>query len=144
MSKNTSTPPKSLLEELRAVGGYVIGFSYPLLGLSTLVRAIVQLSYKPGIAPWLSLVAGIVYLLATIGFFVRKPWTWRFSVAILTIELIGILIVGTLSIVNPQSVGATAWRHYGADYGWFPLIQPILGLFWLFWKPAKALYIPQG
>ena len=26
---------------------------------------------------------------------------------------------------------AHAWRHFGADYGYFPFIQPVLGLIWL-------------
>jgi len=47
------------------------------------------------------------------------------------LELVGIAVVGTLSYTNPDLVGETAWRHFGADYGYFPFIQPVLGLIWL-------------
>ena len=50
------------------------------------------------------------------------------------------LIVGTWSILQPEVVGHTVWRHFGEDYGYFPLIQPILGILWLLWPPTFTLY----
>ena len=32
------------------------------------------------------------------------------------------------------------WANFGADYGYFPLIQPILGLAWLFHRETRAAY----
>jgi hypothetical protein len=56
-------------------------------------------------------------------------------------ELVGVLVVGTLSVVNPAVLGlhsvdpfgrqATVWSLYGTGYLGIPLLLPILGLFWL-------------
>ena len=69
--------------------------------------------------------------MATVGFTRRTKPAWMVSVSALTLELVGIAVVGTLSYTNPDLVGETAWRHFGADYGYFPFIQPVLGLIWL-------------
>ena len=50
------------------------------------------------------------------------------------------LIVGTWSYIDPALIGSTVWRHFGADYGYFPLFQPLLGLLWLFWPVTLAAY----
>ena len=36
--------------------------------------------------------------------------------------------------------GSTVWRHFGEDYGYFPLFQPLLGLVWLFWPLTMENY----
>ena len=130
--------------ELVTVFGYILAVSYPLLALSTGVRALFQLLLKDGIvnylAPSLSLVAALLYLTATIGFAYRTQWAWRISVNVLFFETVLTLIVGSLSLVVPEIVGRTVWRHFGADYGFFPLFQPAIGLVWLFWPTTKLQY----
>ena len=58
--------------EFVTVLGYILTVSYPLLALSTGVRALFQLVLKEDLvnylAPILSLVAALCYLTATIGF----------------------------------------------------------------------------
>ncbi len=51
------------------------------------------------------------------------------------------LLVGTLSLLEPEFVGRTVWRLYGIDYGFFPLVQPILGLIWLLWPGTRKAYM---
>lgn len=132
------------LEGLVSPVGYVLAFSYPVLALSTGVRALYQLFFKAGVSdyfpPTMSAVAALCYLLATIGFAYRRPWTWWLSLGILGIETLLTLVVGTWSLISPGAIGHTVWRHFGEDYGYFPLIQPILGLLWLLWPPTLALY----
>ena len=49
------------------------------------------------------------------------------------IELIGVLTVGTLSVVDPVAFPrATVWSIYGIGYGFVPVVLPILGLIWLY------------
>ena len=50
------------------------------------------------------------------------------------------LVVGTWSIFDPEAIGGTVWRLYGADYGFFPLVQPIIGLIWLFHPVTRRAY----
>jgi hypothetical protein len=124
--------------------GVILGLSYPVLAISTGFRALYQLFFKEGVtnylAPSLTAVAALLYLIATIGFAVHKKWAWRISVVALSLEMLLVLLVGTLSIFYPEVIGRTVWRYYGIDYGFFPLIQPILGLLWLFNSQTLAVY----
>lgn len=124
--------------------GFVLAISYPVLALSTGVRSLYQLLFKEGVVdylpPALSGVAALSYLVATIGFAYRRGWAWRLSVAVLAFETFMTLAVGGLSFIYPELIGQTVWRHFGADYGYFPLIQPLLGLAWLLWPETRRAY----
>lgn len=126
------------------VFGTVLTVSYPILALSTGVRALFQLFLKEGVenylAPSLSLLAALCYLTATIGFGYRARWSWRLSAGSLGLETALTLFVGALSLIIPDAIGRTVWRHFGADYGYFPLFQPIIGLAWLTWPPIRRQY----
>lgn len=132
---------------IRAIG-QILAVSYPVLALSAGVRAVYQLFFKPGVTdkfpPALSALAALLYLLATLGFVVRKPWTWWLTVVILALETAGVLVVGTLSAVLPGLTGRTVWHDYGVDYGFLPLIQPVLGLIWLFWPENRRSFFVEG
>jgi hypothetical protein len=48
------------------------------------------------------------------------------------VELIGVLVVGTISLAQPDDFpDATVWSGYGEGYGFVPLVLPVLGLLWL-------------
>ncbi len=108
------------------------------------MRAIYQLFLKENVTSYvpavLSGIAALAYLLATVGFIVRKRWAWRLSVSALAFELVMVLLIGTLSFIIPDTIGHTVWGHFGADYGYFPLIQPLLGLAWLFHPQTRKVY----
>ncbi len=127
-----------------AASGVVLAISYPVLAISTGFRAVYQLFFKEGVnnylAPTLSAVAALLYLIATVGFAVQEKWAWRISVIALALELALVVVVGTLSILIPDTIGRTVWRYYGIDYGFFPLIQPLLGLIWLFHPKTLVAY----
>jgi hypothetical protein len=59
---------------------------------------------------------------------------------VLAFETLMTGIVGTLSFLYPDLIGRTVWRHFGADYGFFPLFQPLLGLAWLFRNETLRAY----
>ena len=127
-----------------SAAGVILAISYPVLALSTGVRAIYQLFFKEGVVDYLpvilSAIAALSYLLATVGFAVRRRWAWQLSVGVLLFETAMTLVVGTLSFIYPEMIGRTVWRHFGADYGYFPLVQPLLGLAWLFHPDTAPLY----
>ena len=147
-TNGSQTQPKEegLSGFIRAAGT-ILAVSYPVLALSTGFRALYQLillstgartgSYLPSA---LSAVAGLCYLTATIGFAYRKKWAWKLSVGVLGFETAMTLVIGTLSFIYPDVIGSTVWRAYGADYGFFPLIQPILGLAWLLHPATLTAY----
>lgn len=124
--------------------GVILAVSYPVLALSAGVRSIYQLFLKEDVTNYLpavlSGIAAICYLLATVGFIVRKRWAWRLSVSMLAFELFMVLLIGALSLFMPDTIGHTVWGHFGADYGYFPLIQPLLGLAWLFNGETRKVY----
>lgn len=146
MSTQQPDVTENALSGFIRAAGVILAISYPVLALSTGARALYQLFLKEGVTdllpPLLSGVAAVLYLLATVGFVVRRRWAWQLSVSILIFELAMVLIVGVLSYVIPETIGRTVWARFGADYGYFPLIQPILGLAWLFHRDTRAAYAP--
>jgi hypothetical protein len=137
-------PSTGLLADIASVARYVLAVSYPVLAISTGARAVYRLFLKDGvqwqIGTGLSLLAALLYLGATLGFLLRRRWAWWTSVAMLGIETVLTLVVGTISIMQPELIGSTVWRHFGADYGYFPLFQPLLGLVWLMWPVTVEAY----
>lgn len=140
----TQTANESGLSGFIRAAGVILAVSYPVLALSTGVRAIYQIFLKEDMTyllpAYLSLVAAMIYLVATVGFLVRKRWAWYVSVGALGLETVLAVLVGTLSFIIPDTIGSTVWRHFGADYGFFPLIQPLLGLAWLFHPATRKAY----
>lgn len=139
-----AAPAESGLSGFIRAAGVILGVSYPVLALSTGVRAVYQIFFKADVVyllpSYLSLVAAASYLTATVGFLVRRRWAWYLSVVALGFETAMTLIVGTLSFIIPETIGSTVWRAFGADYGFFPLIQPLLGLAWLFHPDTRRAY----
>jgi hypothetical protein len=132
-------------QKARAISliGYILGISYPLLALSTGARGLYQLFFrddltKPG--PALSVLTSVLYVVAAIGLFKRTRRWWTISVSALAVETALVVVVGTLSFVAPDLIGSTAWRHFGQDYGFFPLIQPVLGLVYLLYRPTRVAF----
>lgn len=138
-----ANPAAGMSGFIRAAGN-ILAVSYPVLALSTGFRAVYQLFFKEGVTdylpPALSGVAALCYLVATIGFAYRSRWSWRVSVGVLAFETLMTFIIGTLSFTMPDVIGHTVWRHFGADYGFFPLVQPLLGLAWLFHPETLRAY----
>lgn len=139
-----ATPIATLWDTVASPAGYILAVSYPVLALSTGVRALYQLFFKVGVTdylpPLMSGLAALCYLTAAIGFAYRRRWSWWLSVVVLGFETLLTLLVGAWSYVDPALIGSTVWRHFGEDYGYFPLFQPILGLLWLFWPVTLRLY----
>jgi hypothetical protein len=120
---------------IAAWSGAILALSYPLLALSTGARAAYQIFFEDGgrvaFGPGSTAVAALLYLLAAIGFVLRRRWAWVLSVAVLTVEAVLAVLIGSASVLYPAAVGSSVWRNYGIDYGFFPLVQPLLGLVWL-------------
>jgi hypothetical protein len=115
-------------------GRLLVG-AYAFFALAAGARAGWQLTTRFGEAPvayLLSAVAAAIYLMAAVGLAVGGPSARRVATACCTIELLGVLGVGTASLVWPDVFPrATVWSAYGIGYGLVPLVLPVLGLLWL-------------
>src|SRR5712675_1443223 len=108
---------------------------YALFALAASARAGVQIATKFGNAPvayLLSAFAAAVYILATVTLAVGTPAARRLAVLSCSVELAGVLAVGTWSLVDPATFpDATVWSGYGSGYGFVPIVLPVFGLLWL-------------
>jgi hypothetical protein len=108
---------------------------YALFALSATARAGVQIATKFSHAPvayLLSAFAGVVYIIATVTLTVGSQTARRIAVVSCSIELAGVLAVGTWSLADRASFpDATVWSGYGSGYGFVPLVLPVFGLLWL-------------
>jgi hypothetical protein len=115
---------------------------YGILATAASVRALYQLVFKFQDAPIaysLSALSALVYVLATIALARSKASARWLSTAKAAVwfELVGVVLVGTLSILLPALFQhASVWSLYGIGYGFVPLVLPVLGLLWLRKKGA--------
>ena len=110
---------------------------YGIFALSATARAGVQIATRFSEAPLpylLSALAGVVYILATIGLARSGPGARRLAWGAVGFELAGVLIVGALSVFDAGDFpDDTVWSAFGRGYGFIPLVLPLVGLWWL-WR----------
>jgi hypothetical protein len=115
--------------------GRVLIAVYGVFALSATARAGVQIATRFAEAPLaylLSAVAGVVYILATVGLAGRGPGARRLAWAAVLFELVGVLVVGTFTVFDTADFpDDTVWSVYGRGYGFVPLVLPFVGLWWL-------------
>ena len=125
-----------MTDETRTHGpGRLLVAVYALFALAAGSRAAVQLLTKFDEAPLaylLSALAGVVYVVATVALARPGPRWRRTALFTCTFELIGVIVVGTLSLFDREAFpDATVWSVYGRGYVFIPLVLPLVGLFWL-------------
>ena len=105
---------------------------YAVLAIAATGRSVFQIIDRFDEAPIafsLSAVAAVVYIVATLALAFR--WD-RIAWITIGFELLGVLVIGTLSLVDPQLFPHdTVWSVYGRGYVFIPLVLPILGMWWL-------------
>lgn len=108
---------------------------YGLLALAATGRSILQISEYFDRAPIsyiLSALAAAIYIVATVGLARGDRAAVRVAQVAVTVELIGVLLVGTWSLADAAAFpDKTVWSHFGAGYGYVPLVLPMLGLWWI-------------
>lgn len=107
---------------------------YGVFALSASARASFQLITKFEEAPLaysLSAVSAFVYIVATIAL-ARGSKSSRLAWLTVSFELVGVLLVGALSLLLPELFAhPSVWSGFGSGYAFIPLLLPILGLIWL-------------
>ncbi|TIC86544.1 hypothetical protein [Nocardioides sp. GY 10127] len=115
--------------------GRILVALYGVFAVAATGRSLVQLGLEAGNAPLaysLSLLAAVLYLVATCCLLLGSEAARRTALVAVCIELVGVLVVGVLTYVEPQLFpDKTVWSHFGQGYGYLPLVLPFLGLAWL-------------
>jgi hypothetical protein len=124
-------PTGSTVRKTNSGAGRALVAVYGIFALAATARASVQLLTKFEQAP-LSALAALIYIVATITLARGTRASRRVALVAIIIELVGVIVVGTLSVVEPEAFPrATVWSVYGIGYGFVPLVLPILGFAWL-------------
>jgi cytochrome bd-type quinol oxidase subunit 2 len=115
--------------------GIILVALYGLFALAATGRATYQILAdfeKAPIAYLLSALAAVIYLVATVALARGDRTSVRVARVAISIELVGVLTVGLVSYLVPSEFpDKTVWSHFGAGYGYVPLVLPVLGLLWL-------------
>jgi hypothetical protein len=115
--------------------GRVLVAVYAVLAIAATGRSFVQIARRFEEAPLaysLSAVAAVVYIVATVALAKRSDASRRIALAAVCFELVGVLVVGTLSLAAPELFAHdTVWSGYGMGYLFIPAVLPFLGLWWL-------------
>jgi cytochrome bd-type quinol oxidase subunit 2 len=153
-AQNTETPEAAASVRATAARrpgsgvGRVLVAVYAILAIAATGRSVFQIIDRFGEAPVafvLSALAGVIYIVATIALGARLR---TLALVTISIELLGVLVVGTLSLVAPALLGldsldpfgreSTVWSAYGAGYLLVPLVLPVLGLLYLRSSAAQS------
>ena len=131
----TDQPPVADPKQTRRGPGRLLVAVYAVFALAATARAGYQLAVKYSEAPvayLLSAFAAVVYVVATVTLARASATSRRVAAAAITVELAGVLTVGTLSLADSAAFpDQTVWSGYGSGYGYVPLVLPVLGLLWL-------------
>ena len=124
--------------------GRVLVIVYAIMALAATGRSFVQIVQRFDEAPLaysLSAASAVVYILATLAlvFAGSKGWYITAWVAI-SFELVGVLVIGTLSLLLPELFAhTTVWSWFGMGYLFVPLVLPFFGIWWLMThRPVEA------
>jgi hypothetical protein len=134
-----------MVDKSRATGvGRLLIAVYGILALAASGRSVVQIAERFHEAPLafsLSAVSAAVYIVATIALIAPGPTWYRVAWITIGFELLGVLVVGTISVFAPEVLGltgvdpfgrqSTVWSAYGLGYLLIPLVLPVLGMLWL-------------
>lgn len=122
----------------RATGrgfGRVLVAVYGVFAIAATARSFVQIATRFDEAPvayLLSAVAALIYIVATVALARGDRTSRRVAIVAITIELVGVLAVGSISLIVPDLFpSASVWSTFGSGYLFIPLVLPIVGLWWL-------------
>lgn len=115
--------------------GRVLVVLYAIFAIGATSRSVLQIVRRFDEAPVafsLSAFAAVVYIVATIALARGHATSRKIAYIAITIELVGVLLVGMISVFWPEAFPrASVWSYFGMGYLFIPLVLPVLGLWWL-------------
>jgi len=143
-SAPVADPPGST----RHGAGRVLVAVYAVLAVASVARASYELLTKFSQAPLpysLSAFAAVVYVVITVALVKATPVSRRIATVGMLVELTGVLVVGTLSVIDGSAFPkSSVWFWYGRDYLFIPLLLPVLGLVFLYRSRPGTDAVPSS
>lgn len=106
-----------------------------MFAVAATARSFVQIATRFDEAPvayLLSALAALIYIVATVALARGDRTSRTVATVAISIELAGVLIVGTASLLRPDAFpAASVWSTFGSGYLFIPLVLPLVGLWWL-------------
>ncbi|MEU6667778.1 hypothetical protein [Streptomyces sp. NPDC046727] len=121
--------------------GMLLVWFYGVMVVGAVSRSAYQISTEFDRAPLaysLSAVAGLVYAFITYTLVRGGETARRAALVCCAAELVGVLVVGTWTLVEPSAFpDATVWSKYGMGYVFIPVLLPLTAMYWLRKAPAR-------
>ncbi|MFI2509793.1 hypothetical protein [Streptomyces sp. NPDC018972] len=121
----------------RLIGGpgLLLVWLYGVMVVGTVSRSAYQIATEFDRAPLayaLSAAAGVVYGFITYTLVRGGETARRAALVCCAAELVGVLTVGTWTLVEPSAFpDATVWSEYGMGYLFIPVLLPLTAVYWL-------------
>ena len=104
---------------------------YGIFAVAATARSFVQIATRFDEAPvayLLSAAAALVYIVATVALARGDRTSRRVATVAISVELVGVLVVGTASLLLPDAFpSASVWSTFGSGYLFIPLVLPVVG-----------------
>ncbi|MEU0219204.1 hypothetical protein ABZ281_30740 [Streptomyces sp. NPDC006265] len=115
--------------------GTLLVWLYGVMVVGAVSRSAYQIATEFDRAPLaysLSAVAGVVYGFIAYTLVRGGETARRVALACCVAELVGVLTVGTWTLVEPSAFpDATVWSDFGMGYLFIPVILPVSAIYWL-------------
>lgn len=121
----------------RLIGGpgLLLVWLYGVMVVGAVSRSAYQIATEFDRAPLaytLSALAGVVYGFITYTLVRGGETARRAALVCCAAELVGVLTVGTWTMVEPSAFpDATVWSDFGMGYLFIPVLLPLTALYWL-------------
>lgn len=115
--------------------GLLLVWLYGVMVVGAVSRSAYQIATEFDRAPLaytLSALAGVVYGFITYTLVRGGEKARRAALVCCAAELVGVLTVGTWTLVEPTAFpDATVWSDYGMGYLFIPVLLPLTAVYWL-------------
>ncbi|CAM5331119.1 hypothetical protein [Streptomyces coeruleorubidus] len=115
--------------------GTLLVWLYGVMVVGAVSRSAYQIATEFDRAPLaysLSAVAGVVYGFITYSLVRGGETARRVALVCCVAELVGVLTVGTWTLVEPSAFpDATVWSDFGMGYLFIPVLLPLSAIYWL-------------
>ncbi|WP_443071747.1 hypothetical protein [Streptomyces sp. WMMC940] len=115
--------------------GLLLVWLYGVMSVGAVSRSVYEIATAYERAPLaysLSAIAAVVYAFITYTLFRGGERARRAALVCCAAELVGVLTVGTWTLVDPSAFpDTTVWSDYGIGYLFIPVLLPVTGMLWL-------------